>query len=76
MMVGGAGKTQVSMPQRAWICARTAHSIRHAFAGMLPQARAARLRTRGGYERTRSLPFAGAFDLLVSFGAFGHFPAR
>jgi hypothetical protein len=50
MMVGEAGKTQVNMPQRAWIYARTAHSIRHAFAGMLPQARAARLRTRGGYE--------------------------
>jgi SAM-dependent methyltransferase len=42
-------------------------------AGMLAQARGAH--TGAGWVRAdvRALPFAGAFDLAVSFGAFGHF---
>jgi SAM-dependent methyltransferase len=41
--------------------------------GMLAQARGAH--TGAGWVRAdvRALPFAGAFDLAVSFGAFGHF---
>ncbi|MBN0043687.1 methyltransferase domain-containing protein [Streptomyces actuosus] len=46
-------------------------------AGMLEVARS---RARGAHPRTawvradaRALPFAAAFDLVVSFGAFGHF---
>jgi ubiquinone/menaquinone biosynthesis C-methylase UbiE len=42
-------------------------------AGMLAQARSAH--PEAGWVRAdaRSLPFAGAFDLAVSFGALGHF---
>ena len=42
-------------------------------AGMLAQARGAH--PGAGWVRAdaRALPFAGAFDLAVSFGAFGHF---
>jgi SAM-dependent methyltransferase len=42
-------------------------------AGMLAQAR--RAHPDPGWVRAdaRALPFAGAFDLVVSFGAFGHF---
>jgi SAM-dependent methyltransferase len=42
-------------------------------AGMLAQAR--RAHARAGWVRAdaRDLPFAGAFDLAVSFGALGHF---
>jgi SAM-dependent methyltransferase len=42
-------------------------------AGMLAQARSAH--PGAGWVRAdaRSLPFAGAFDLAVSFGALGHF---
>jgi SAM-dependent methyltransferase len=42
-------------------------------AGMLAQARAAH--PDAGWVRAdaRALPFAGAFDLAVSFGAYGHF---
>jgi ubiquinone/menaquinone biosynthesis C-methylase UbiE len=42
-------------------------------AGMLEQAR--RAHPEAGWVRAdaRALPFTGAFDLAVSFGAFGHF---
>ena len=42
-------------------------------AGMLAQAR--RAHPDAGWDRAdvRALPFAGAFDLAVSFGALGHF---
>jgi ubiquinone/menaquinone biosynthesis C-methylase UbiE len=42
-------------------------------AGMLAQARVAHPQARWGRADARALPFAGAFDLAVSFGAFGHF---
>jgi len=42
-------------------------------AGMLAQARGAHPRARWVRADARALPFAGAFDLAVSFGAFGHF---
>ncbi|MFD3577003.1 class I SAM-dependent methyltransferase [Streptomyces sp. NPDC058644] len=48
-------------------------------AGMLAQARAAVARREGGpavewvRADARALPFTEAFDLAVSFGAFGHF---
>jgi SAM-dependent methyltransferase len=48
-------------------------------AGMLGVARSARTRTGGGpavdwvRADARELPFAPAFDLALSFGAFGHF---
>ncbi|WP_077057715.1 class I SAM-dependent methyltransferase [Streptomyces sp. MP131-18] len=48
-------------------------------AGMLAVARAARPPAPGGppvdlvRADARALPFTGAFDLVVSFGAFGHF---
>ena len=42
-------------------------------AGMLAQARSAHPDGRWVRADIRALPFAGAFDLVVSFGAFGHF---
>ncbi|MEU9733925.1 methyltransferase domain-containing protein [Streptomyces sp. NPDC048002] len=47
-------------------------------AGMLAVARARRSGPRVSYVRAdvRALPFAPAFDLVVSFGAFGHFLPR
>jgi SAM-dependent methyltransferase len=42
-------------------------------AGMLAQARRAHPGTGWVRADVRALPFAGAFDLAVSFGAFGHF---
>ncbi|WP_037909063.1 class I SAM-dependent methyltransferase [Actinacidiphila yeochonensis] len=42
-------------------------------AGMLAQARAAHPGARWVRADARALPFAGGFDLAVSFGAFGHF---
>ena len=46
-------------------------------AGMLAQARRAHPRARWVRADARALPFAGAFDLAVSFGALGHFlPAQ
>ena len=45
-------------------------------AGMLAQARRAHPCARFVRADARALPFAGAFDLAVSFGAFGHFLPR
>jgi SAM-dependent methyltransferase len=42
-------------------------------AGMLAQARGAHPDARWVRADVRALPFAGAFDLAVSFGALGHF---
>jgi ubiquinone/menaquinone biosynthesis C-methylase UbiE len=42
-------------------------------AGMLAQARRARADASWVRADARALPFAGAFDLAVSFGALGHF---
>jgi ubiquinone/menaquinone biosynthesis C-methylase UbiE len=42
-------------------------------AGMLAQAHSAHPDARWVRADARALPFAGAFDLAVSFGAFGHF---
>ena len=42
-------------------------------AGMLAQARRAHPQARRVRADVRALPFAGTFDLAVSFGAFGHF---
>ena len=42
-------------------------------AGMLARARAAYPDARWVRADARALPFAGAFELAVSFGAFGHF---
>ena len=42
-------------------------------AGMLGQARRAYPDAEWVQADVRDLPFAGAFDLAVSFGAFGHF---
>ncbi|MGH3204832.1 MAG: class I SAM-dependent methyltransferase [Streptosporangiaceae bacterium] len=42
-------------------------------AGMLAQARSAHPDARWVRADARALPFAGAFDLVVSFGALGHF---
>ena len=42
-------------------------------AGMLARARSARPDARWVRADARALPFAGAFDLAVSFGALGHF---
>jgi ubiquinone/menaquinone biosynthesis C-methylase UbiE len=42
-------------------------------AGMLAQARVAHPEAAWVRADVRALPFAGAFDLAVSFGAFGHF---
>jgi SAM-dependent methyltransferase len=42
-------------------------------AGMLAQARVAHPEAAWVRADGRALPFAGAFDLAVSFGAFGHF---
>src|ERR1700685_3575763 len=42
-------------------------------AGMLAQARRAHPDARWVRADVRGLPFAGAFDLAVSFGALGHF---
>jgi SAM-dependent methyltransferase len=42
-------------------------------AGMLAQARRARPDATWVRADARSLPFAGSFDLAVSFGALGHF---
>jgi ubiquinone/menaquinone biosynthesis C-methylase UbiE len=42
-------------------------------AGMLAQARSAHPRASWVRADARALPFTGAFDLAVSFGAFGHF---
>jgi ubiquinone/menaquinone biosynthesis C-methylase UbiE len=42
-------------------------------AGMLAQARGAHPDASWVRADARALPFAGAFDLAVSFGAFGHF---
>jgi ubiquinone/menaquinone biosynthesis C-methylase UbiE len=42
-------------------------------AGMLAQARSAHPDARWVRADARALPFAGAFDLAVSFGALGHF---
>ena len=42
-------------------------------AGMLAQARTAHPGAVWVRADVRALPFAGAFDLAVSFGAFGHF---
>jgi ubiquinone/menaquinone biosynthesis C-methylase UbiE len=45
--------------------------------GMLAQARRAHPDARWARADVRALPFAGAFDLAVSFGALGHFlPAQ
>jgi len=41
--------------------------------GMLAQARSAHPDARWVRADARALPFAGAFDLAVSFGALGHF---
>jgi len=41
--------------------------------GMLAQARSAHPDARQVRADARALPFAGAFDLAVSFGALGHF---
>jgi ubiquinone/menaquinone biosynthesis C-methylase UbiE len=41
--------------------------------GMLAQARRGHTRARWVRADARALPFAGAFDLAVSFGALGHF---
>ena len=41
--------------------------------GMLAQARSAHPDARWVRADVRALPFAGAFDLAVSFGALGHF---
>ena len=41
--------------------------------GMLAQARSAHPGARWVRADVRALPFAGAFDLAVSFGALGHF---
>jgi ubiquinone/menaquinone biosynthesis C-methylase UbiE len=41
--------------------------------GMLAQARRAHPDARWVRADARALPFAGAFDLVVSFGALGHF---
>ena len=41
--------------------------------GMLAQARSANPQAGLVRADVRALPFAGAFDLAVSFGAFGHF---
>jgi ubiquinone/menaquinone biosynthesis C-methylase UbiE len=41
--------------------------------GMLAQARSARPDVTWVRADVRALPFAGAFDLAVSFGALGHF---
>jgi SAM-dependent methyltransferase len=41
--------------------------------GMLAQARGAHPGAQWVRADVRALPFAGAFDLAVSFGAFGHF---
>ena len=41
--------------------------------GMLAQARRAHPDARWVRADARALPFAGAFDLAVSFGALGHF---
>jgi ubiquinone/menaquinone biosynthesis C-methylase UbiE len=43
--------------------------------GMLAQARGARPGTHWVRADARALPFTGAFDLAVSFGALGHFLA-
>jgi SAM-dependent methyltransferase len=40
---------------------------------MLEQARGAHPQARWVRADVRALPFAGGFDLAVSFGAFGHF---
>jgi len=42
-------------------------------AGMLAQARAAHPDAQWVRANARALPFTGAFDLAVSFGALGHF---
>jgi trans-aconitate methyltransferase len=42
-------------------------------AGMLAQARRAHPDARWVRADVRALPFAGVFDLAVSFGALGHF---
>jgi ubiquinone/menaquinone biosynthesis C-methylase UbiE len=42
-------------------------------AGMLARARGAHPNVSWVRADVRALPFAGAFDLAVSFGAFGHF---
>jgi ubiquinone/menaquinone biosynthesis C-methylase UbiE len=42
-------------------------------AGMLAQARSAHPEARWVRADVRAMPFAGAFDLAVSFGALGHF---
>jgi SAM-dependent methyltransferase len=42
-------------------------------AGMLAQARRTHREARWVRADVRALPFAGAFDLAVSFGALGHF---
>jgi SAM-dependent methyltransferase len=44
-------------------------------AGMLAQARSAHPDAKWVRADVRALPFAGAFDLAVSFGALGHFLA-
>jgi ubiquinone/menaquinone biosynthesis C-methylase UbiE len=41
--------------------------------GMLARARSAHAEAEWVRADVRALPFAGAFDLAVSFGAFGHF---
>jgi SAM-dependent methyltransferase len=45
----------------------------HFSTGMLARARRAHLRAGWVRADVRALPFAGAFDLAVSFGALGHF---
>ncbi|MFP8904636.1 class I SAM-dependent methyltransferase [Streptomyces atacamensis] len=63
------------------LCERRAVGVDFS-AGMLGRARAAHPRSPGGpavdwvRADVRRLPFAGAFDLAVSFGAFGHFLPR
>jgi SAM-dependent methyltransferase len=64
----------------AGLCRRSVTGVDFS-AGMLDVARR-RVRSAGGAEvawvrgDARALPFAAAFDLVVSFGAFGHFLPR
>ena len=54
------------------LCRRPATGVDFS-AGMLARARAVHPDARWVRADARALPFAGAFDLAVSFGALGHF---
>ena len=54
------------------LCSRPATGVDFS-AGMLARARDAHPGARWVRADARALPFAGAFDLAVSFGALGHF---